>query len=160
MRHLRSCISGLLLTCVVGNAGCSKGPAAPTFELVPASGTVTLDGKPLTDADVSLVFQSPPPAGFSGSGGRTDASGKFQVLTDNKPGTIVGKFKVMVSKQTMADGSPIKTDPTTGLDMEQLKMQGQLKENVPEKYTVAETTDLTADVAKGGKEIELKLTSQ
>ena len=161
MRHLRNGIFGLLLTCVVGISGCSKGPAAPTFDLVPASGTVTLDGKPLSDASVSFVFQSAPPTGFSGSGGQTDANGKFQVMTDAKIGTIAGNFKVLVSKLTMPDGSPVKNDPASGMDIVQLQMQGQLKENVPEKYTVVETTDQTADVTKDGKnEFELKLTSQ
>jgi hypothetical protein len=161
MWHLRNGISGLLLTCFVGISGCSKGPAAPTFDLVPASGTVTLDGKPLSDASVSFVFQATAPQGFSGSGAQTDANGKFQVETDAKMGTISGNFKVLVSKLTMPDGSPVKNDPAAGIDIVQLQMQGQLKENVPEKYLVVDTTDLSAEVTKGGKnEFELKLTSQ
>lgn len=148
----------LPLVLVVGLAGCGKGTSSePVFDLVPAKGVVTLDGKPLTDADVTLVLQGSAPKGFTGSGGRTDANGKLEVKTGAKSGTVAGQYKVIVSKLTMPDGSPVKATGE-GMDVEQLRMSGQLKEGVPERYTTVDDSDLTVNVAKDGKnEFELKL---
>lgn len=157
LRVVRMSVLTLSLTASLWGCG-GGGSVNPPLELVPTSLTVTLDGKPLADADVSLVFQGPAPKGFTGSGGRTDANGKLEVKTGQKSGTVVGTFKALVNKLMMPDGSPIKNDPASGIDLEQLRQQGQVKETVPERYTSIDTTDLTVNVAKGGKnELELKL---
>jgi hypothetical protein len=147
----------ILFACAVTLAGCGGGPAQPTFDLVPARGTVSLDGKPLGDADVTLVFQGAAPKGFAGSGGRTDGNGKLEVKTGAKSGTVVGQYKVLVSKLTMPDGSPVKAGGE-GIDVEQLRISGQLKEAVPERYTTLDFSDLSVNITKDGKnEFDLKL---
>jgi hypothetical protein len=148
---------GCLVAFVLGLNGCGGGSAEPEFDVVPASATVSLDGKPLADANVTFVFQGAAPKGFGSSGGRSDANGKVEIKTGAKSGTIVGTFKVLVSKLTMPDGSPLK-DVGEGMDIEQLRAQGQVKESVPMRYTTVDESDLTANVTKDGKnEFDFKL---
>ncbi len=77
-------------------AGCGRGKS---YSVVPVSGTVTLDNKPLEG--VVVIFQ--PIAGPAvsdagpGSSGVTDANGKFtlQLVTgEQKAGAVVGKHRV------------------------------------------------------------------
>jgi hypothetical protein len=70
--------------------GCSSGS---TVDVAKVSGTVTLDGQPLGDADVR--FQ---PAGGRPSWGRTKADGSYQLLyTVNRAGAMVGPCSVTIS---------------------------------------------------------------
>ena len=89
--------------CLVIPAGCSSG--GKTQPRVPVSGIVTLDGKPLSKAVVSLV----PKGETAGDGGiaTTDASGQFEVTSrDTKSrGCPIGSYTVMISKWANPDGS-------------------------------------------------------
>src|SRR5262245_3719762 len=62
-----------LLGCVLGALCCLGGCSTSEDKLVPVSGTVTLDGKPLDDGSVSLI-------GEGGSGAETlpVKNGKFE----------------------------------------------------------------------------------
>ena len=90
--------AGLGILIAVGLVGCGAGGPA----VVPVSGTVTLDGKPLAGANVS--FQ---PTGDGktdkpgvGSAAVTDAAGKFTLKTAEaalRPGAVVGKHVVRIS---------------------------------------------------------------
>ncbi len=131
----------------VSLAGCDKGAAGPKLDLTPVAGAVTLDGKPLADADVGFYFQGPAPEGFYGSGARTDAEGKYVLLAGQQQGAVPGSYKVTVSRLTNASGGPVVIEE--GMDLEQLKMQGQAKESLPPKYSELETTELTITVEKG-----------
>lgn len=144
----------------LASAGCGdKGPAEPVLELVPASGVVTLDGKPLAEAQVTFLFEGTPPKGFVSSGAKTGPDGKFTVKTGSKPGTVVGAYKVIVSLLKSPDGSPVKIDVESGMDLEQLQQAGQVKESIAEQFNNPETTELHANVEKAGKnEFEFKLT--
>ena len=73
------------------SAGC--GPSAP--KLYPASGTVTFEGKPVEGASVLFIPQAGRP-----SMATTDASGKFTVTTNGKPGAPLGTYLVTVTKQS------------------------------------------------------------
>lgn len=138
-------VLGLLLT------GCgSSGPAEPVLELVETTGKVTLDGKPLPDAQVTFLFQGSPPKGFIASGATTEADGTFTLQTGSKFGTVVGSYKVIVSKVAAPDGSAIKIDPASGMDLAQLQASGQAQELVPERYSNPESTELEATVKKDG----------
>jgi hypothetical protein len=71
-------------------AGCSSGS---TVDVAKVSGTVTLDGQPLEDAEV--LFQ---PASGRPSWGRTKADGSYQLLyTVNRAGAMVGPCSVTIS---------------------------------------------------------------
>jgi hypothetical protein len=77
--------------------GCGKsGP-----KVVPVSGLVTLDKKPVANADI--VFS---PSGSGGdksanleSSGRTDAQGRYslRMIQDKREGTLAGTYKVRIS---------------------------------------------------------------
>lgn len=80
-----------LLLMLPGSIGC--GHAGP--QLAPVSGRVTLDGKPLRDAD--LVFQ--PDDAKSPSYGRTDADGRYDLgYKRGVPGGLVGWHTVKIAE--------------------------------------------------------------
>lgn len=84
--------------------GC--GSAKQMLDVVPASGKVTVDGKPVEGISVSLVPQD----GVVGRGGYgvTDASGAFDVTSvEGQDGVAEGKYKVLFQKLAQPDGSPI-----------------------------------------------------
>lgn len=145
------------IACLLVLAGCSKGKKGPTFDLTPVAGTVTLDGKPLADADLGFYLQGTAPQGYYGSGAKTDAEGKYALKTGDALGAVPGQYKVTVSRLVGADGAAIVTEE--GMDAEQLKMMGKVKESIPPKYNDLEQTELTITVDKGKAEgYDLQLT--
>ena len=91
-------------------AGCDGGP-----KYVPVSGVVTLDGKPYTNAIVSLQPIGTPqnPAPGRGSSALTDANGHFTLMTDDgHPGAVVGKHRVRI--QTKREDPTAFVDPSVG----------------------------------------------
>lgn len=138
----------LLGTLAAGLAGCGEG--LPSFsDVTPVTGTVKLNGSPLADADVQFVPDFVPPESFLGSTAKTDANGKYELMTGKSKGTIPGKFKVTVSKFADKNGNPIKIDTSTGMDLEQLKASGEAVEMIPTKYSHPIETELRAEVVKG-----------
>jgi hypothetical protein len=78
--------------------GCGKsGP-----KVVPVSGQVTLDKKPLANADVTFSPTEPGPNNSPGleSLARTDAQGRYslKVIQDKRDGAVVGAHKVRISQ--------------------------------------------------------------
>lgn len=126
-------------------AGCGGGPKRP--KLYPASGTVTLDGKPLADATVSFVPASGPP-----SDGKTDASGKFTIMTSGQPGAPFGANKVTVSKFTGTATMPTPGGSPDDMKAMYEKMYDKNKKaagdkgEVPAKYGRPDASGLSADV--------------
>ena len=128
-------------------AGCGKGKKGPSFDLTPVAGKVMLDGKPLADADLGFYLQGTAPQGYFGSGAKTDAEGKFVLKSGDALGAVPGQYKVTVSRLIGVDGAAIVTEE--GMDAEQLKMMGKVKESIPAKYNDLEKTELTITVDKG-----------
>jgi len=145
------------LALALTSAGCGRKSKGPTFDLTPVAGTVTLDGKPVTDADVAFYLQGSAPEGFHGSAAKTDAEGKFELITGAAKGAVPGSYKVTISQYRDANGGPVMI--SEGMDLEQLKMQGQAKEMLPPQYSDMEKTELKATVEKGkaeGYDFQLK----
>jgi hypothetical protein len=109
-----------LLVCVVGCGG---------SQVVPVSGRVTLDDKPV--ANGTVVFQpiSEEPNPGPGSHGKTDAEGKFtlELTTGKKAGALLGLHKVVITAYEGEDEVPssgpdmvfrkrILPDPANGSD--------------------------------------------
>ncbi len=96
-------MSRYVCTAVLLLAGCGQ----TEFKVVPVSGTVKLDGQPLTNGVVafqplgSKSQENPGP----GSTAYTDASGRFTLATpDDGPGAVVGKHRVQIwTKMTSTD---------------------------------------------------------
>ena len=118
-------------------------------DLVPATGRVTLDGKPLSGATVTFVPD------ITVEGGRmatalTDADGVYELITsvpavtpEESKGALPGEYVVVISRIAMPDGAPIPEDVTDEADF---LAKGAIQ-FVPEKHTDPETTTLKATVA-------------
>jgi len=128
--------------------GCSsKGSNLP--KTVPASGVVTLDGKPVDGAQVVLI---PAAEGTTGATGVTDSSGRFSLRAyPEKDGAIPGEYKVQVSKTI------------------EVKLKGSVDGGdavrfdyaVPGKYTTADKSGLKVSIPDtGNRDINLALTSK
>jgi hypothetical protein len=95
------CLAGFACAAL---AGCNGGP-----RYVPVSGTVKLDGKPYGEAVVvfSPMATSDNPNPGRGSSAFTDASGRFELQTDEgHKGAVVGKHRVRImtkGEQTTID---------------------------------------------------------
>lgn len=121
--------------------GCGDGEG-----LVPAEGTVTLDGTPLPGAKVDFVPQS---AEGIPATAETNAEGKFEIRTpQGKRGTKPGSYKVVVTKKNLPPGY----NPDQGA-----YDPNELKELVPLPYSDPEKTTLTATV-EPGKTLDFALT--
>jgi len=137
-------------------AGCGGGE----LDVVPATGTVTLDGQPVEGATVTFVPQD---ADGRTATGTTDQSGKFVLQTAGAgEGALPGKYKVTVSK--VAVGAAAGTEATTeeqGMQQVMQQMQGardpaaqlskplQEQDQLPARYKSADTSGLEAEVKAG-----------
>jgi hypothetical protein len=92
-------LAAALLAALGGGCG-ESGPA-----LVPVTGTVTLNGKPLEGATVSFM---PDPSNKGGIPGEdlTGPQGNYKAITLGRSGLVPGKYKVTVSKMPVAPGGP------------------------------------------------------
>jgi len=136
-------------------AGCGSSAKGPP--LVPAEGTVLLDGKQLSNASVMLVPRGET-RGDKAFYGKTDAAGKFAVTSaDGKQkGAAVGNYQVLINKLVKLDGSDFVPDPNSGPED-----TGGFRELLPAAYSDSAKSVLTAEVPDGGtKTLEFKLNSK
>lgn len=131
--------SGLVLAL----AGCAGG-ATDKPKTASVSGSVTLEGQPLTDATVT--FLSSGGKGNPGTG-TTDSQGKFKLATTANEGAVPGSYKVVIEAYRKPDGTPLEI--SDGMDVEQLKAAGKAKQILPEKYSSPDITELKAEVVAG-----------
>ena len=132
-------------------SGCNSGSADG---LVPVTGTVTLDDKPLANAVLTFI-----PSGETlGQGGvaRTDAAGKFEATSfDLKDkGLVQGNYRVVITKPVNPDGTDFVAAPDTDM------MTATYKQLLPPIYSDQTQTKLTAEIPAAGKELEFKLSSK
>jgi hypothetical protein len=114
--------------------------------LVPVSGKVTLDGKPLVDAAVGFFAD----AGGVPAVGTTDAEGNF-TLTTQKPGdgATPGQNVVTVTKQS-------------NLNPDAVVEEGEIvrmKNESPVKYFSPQTSDIKVEVKSGMEPVVIELKS-
>lgn len=140
---------GLLLPIML--LGCGGGDAGlPGLE--PVSGVVALDGAPIGGVDVVFIPVGSTEGG--GSYGQTDASGKYELTSnDGRKGAVAGEFKIICSKRVMPDGSDYVAEPG-GLS----PMEADTRELLPRKYSDEATTILKATVPPGGGTVDLEVT--
>ncbi|HTN74883.1 MAG TPA: hypothetical protein VL096_06535 [Pirellulaceae bacterium] len=123
--------------------GCESGPKLPPMARV--SGTVTLDGKPVTRGLVQ--FQPDKTKGTDGpvAIGMIGADGKFDLVTAQVKGAMVGHHTVMVEARA---------EPKNEMDTYPALL-------VPEKYVRHETSGLAKEVVAGqANVIDLELKSK
>jgi hypothetical protein len=151
----------LLTICATLVLGCSKGPGVQTY---PVSGTVKYKGAPV--AGVQVAFTSPSQA--KPAVGTTDAQGKFQLTTfAPNDGAPAGSYTVTVAKpKASSSGNTEMTVKTASGGIQPSDdyakfMKGAAKKSaakaesveeggVPEKYASPGSSDLKAEVTKGG----------
>jgi len=137
----KMCIFSLLFT-VVAVVGCGGGDE-DLPGVVPVSGKVTLNGEPLKGASVTFMGPGRPCYGATGE------DGAYTIKDLNgREGCPVGKYKVIISKYAMPDGSPLAEGPEAG---------AQGVEHLPPKYSSDQKTTLSADVPEGGKTFDFAL---
>jgi hypothetical protein len=143
------------LVCIL-SLGC--GPGGPALGTV--TGTVTLDGEPVTNG---LVTFSPSEGGRS-SIGKTDSAGKYELIFADRKGAMVGSHQVAVTtvQESSGSGEEVSSDSDA---YAQQAMGGSasdydnatVTEPIPAKYN-SETT-LTFDVASGSNTIDIPMTT-
>ena len=147
--------------------GCSGSTASSpkikkyTGDTVPISGTVKLDGEPVSGATVAFTFDGKPPEGFVSAGAITDSTGKYVLRSGDKTGAPPGRYKITVSKFATPDGKPFKEDLEKGLDLEQARMSGVVRESIPAKYSDPSKTELVREITADQKDpVDLDLKSK
>jgi hypothetical protein len=99
------------------------------------SGKVTLNGKPVTNADICFAS----PEGY-GASARLSANGEFRLGSQYGPGIPLGKYRVsIVPRRSETGPSPFAPTPS---GPKASKTPGE----VPAKYQNMETSGLTANV--------------
>ncbi len=140
-----------LTVCVLASAwsvvvsGCSRGPEIPATYSV--SGKVTYKDQPLADAEIGFVSKLDN-KDVKPARGKTNASGEFTLTTYIDPehevsGATLGEYTVTVVKVDIPDSDEL---------MKQFFENPAFvpKKLIPEKYSDAKVSPLTADVKKDG----------
>ncbi|NUQ66407.1 MAG: carboxypeptidase regulatory-like domain-containing protein [Pirellulales bacterium] len=145
----------LVLLLVVGGCG---GPDAPaTSGQVPFSGTVTLDGEPVENAQVKFI----PLSGESEPAvATTDASGKYELKSGHAgaAGAKPGEYKVVISRLVKPDGTVAVAGPDRS--PMQLMVEDKATESIPPRYSEYQKSTLKATVPGGGGSQDFQLNSK
>ena len=129
--------------------GCSPAPPA----LTPVSGTITLEQKPLTGAQVKFI-----PDGETkghGGNGKTDENGKYEIVANrqnNRKGLLPGAYRVMVTRPLRPDGTPPPPDVP--------QFESGASESVPAPYSNGNDTPLKAIVDVNAKSYDFSLSKK
>lgn len=147
----------VLVTFLAIFAGCGEGVVEPNWpDTVPCEGTVSLNGKPLTETQVLFV----PDVSTTGQGasGTTDAAGKYSLSSRNSKGEIVkgiipGKYRVSFSRMIKPDGSVWVSDPTNPVGPATVGA----REELPTKLSDPANSLQLVEVKAGGAPIDFDL---
>lgn len=104
MRNINFIAITLLTACLLVFPGCS----GKDYSVAPVSGTVTLDGNPVTK--LKVLFSPEPVDGNDSVGpyssGKTDADGKFSLKTRyDERGAVIGKHTVTFQFTDIGEGA-------------------------------------------------------
>ena len=132
------------LACLSLIAGCS-GSNYPT--MYPVSGVITMDDKPLANAQLAFVPVNDEEGGFTGVGvAESNEQGQFEVYMADYTGLPEGVYKVTVSAEIQID------------DNDEEEGEGEMESVVPPIYESEDTTPLQIEVQAIDKnEISLKV---
>jgi hypothetical protein len=130
--RLRLVLSAALVAASLVLAGC--GPGGP--KIVPVSGIVLIDGKPLTYGHIQVL-----PSGWRPASGHIGADGRFTLTTtDPNDGCVVG------------------THPAVILAGESITPE-TMKWHAPEKYADVKTSGLTVNISGPTDDLKIELQS-
>ena len=140
-------VSGAVICLAI--CGCGRSAAVPKIQTLPVKGTVTLDGKPLSGANV-LFMTFDPPAAFVGT---TKDDGMYELQgPEARAASLKGACRVTVSRMLKPDGSPLAPG--------ELPAIVHAIEQLPPKYSQLATTELTATVDPAGGTFDFPLASK
>lgn len=126
-----------LAVLIGGILGCNRG-----LTLIPVTGEVKLDGQPIADCAITFT----PVAGGPVASATTDAQGRFELHTANRPGAVPGENHVTLTKQRMRRDSS-----GAELGFEFL---------IPQKYARSDTSGLRETVSDEEHEFVIELSSR
>lgn len=128
---LKECTILGIATCIAICSGCSDG--RPTR--VKVSGTVLIDGQPLTKGIVQLV-----PNGTRPAAGKIDAQGRFTLTSyDGGDGVVLGTHRVLIAAKEAVSES-------------------QVKWLAPPKYADLKNSGLTIEITEPTEDLTIELT--
>lgn len=150
MLRAKRIVESLVLMVVAGTVGCGTGVPEPNWAApVACVGTVTFNGKPLSDVQVRFV----PDVSTDGLGASalTDQSGKFKLASlsprgEPIDGAVPGKYKVIFSRMVLPDGSPWTPSP----DSQEGPATAGAREALPLKYSDPARSKFLIEVVAGG----------
>jgi hypothetical protein len=156
---LSRCSIRLLIFLCIGLAGAGCGPG---FKVVPVAGKITVDGKPLTDADATVLFRpnvakgNTVPVEFAGV---ADEDGNYTLYYgDGNPGAAPGWYKVAVvaTEPLVPRGSP-KNRPRVRLPGPRSAIKPSL---IDTRYNIADNSGIEIEVVENpaGGAYDLSLT--
>ncbi len=147
-------------------AGCGKGKTGERPKTFPVSGTVTMKGQPVPDAQVVFQAQGKTPSAT----GFTEANGKYTLMTfEANDGALPGQYAVAIFKydqpaaaasggsgsaETSMGGMPTDYVPP---GMAAPAQAAGPKNLLPAKYADAQSSGLTATVKEGTNELNFTL---
>jgi hypothetical protein len=102
---------------MLSQTGCGGGP-----KLVPVSGTVTLNGKPLGDADILFVPTEENTEGLAGND-KTGPEGNYKAMTNGRAGLVPGQYKVIISR-SLVDTAKVRPEFKDDPIMAQIVAEG------------------------------------
>lgn len=148
MKTYRTVFCAACLLAIANLVGCSGNSSG--LNLVPAKGTITLNGTPLAGADVEFTPQNVKANedGLGGSSGfaNTDDSGHFEMYTASYAGIQPGEYLVRINKISV----PEITNPEARVP--------EGKEMVPPQYNTK--SDLVVEIgAEGNSDLMFELKS-
>jgi len=135
--------------------------------LVPASGKLEIDGKPLGSAVITLL---PDGKNLQPAVGRSADDGSFVLKTGNDPGALPGRYKVLIAKDEPApQGKPpersepkmiANADPRELAETMESLSRFPVRSLIPELYASPATTTLSCEVPpQGTASLEFSLTA-
>jgi hypothetical protein len=147
------CLNCMVILVISEGCKQSEPPPGPP-KLVPVTGKITHEGKPLAGAIVQ--FNPTGPIGNLLSIGETDENGKYELSHMNFPGCAPGGYKVAVSLTLTTQGKPVTIAQQSALSPSPATIGA--KEVIPAKYSSLGQTTMTATVPEQGGTFDFDLT--
>lgn len=149
----RSLFGAFMLAMALGTLGCGTATDSDRPTTYPVSGTVTMNGQPVADANVNFQLAD----GTRGALGVTDAQGRYELTTFTAgDGALPGEYSVVITKYEKAPpGTEASEDDP---DYDPFAPAFEPKNLLPERYANPQTSNLSATIAEEPTTVDFQLT--